>query len=319
MDSLARLIQEPRIPTPEECARALPNYLVCTPYWGAVDVDHLDSVLALRRLYPQLEQSRVTGCAYIDIARATLCQQALLGGYDGVFFIDHDIVFWPPDVPQTIEAAEREQCVVSGLYSMRRTGDRLIGTFDADVTHATFFEGGGLYPAPYSGLGFTAIPRRVLEDVGRDLPLLRTGFSEVKPMFALRCGDGWYSGEDISFFHRVKQAGHRLLVDTRPRLFHKGSYLYGVEDVQIAVPRARTLEAHLVPLSQSEENRPELIAAMAARFEGAGEGVRKIGGNSAQFAALLDGVNGRGEPKSPERAIWALQQLELEPLDQVAE
>jgi hypothetical protein len=258
----------------EECARALPNYLVCTPYWGAVDSDHLDSVLALRKLYPSLKSHRITGCAYIDIARATLCREAETGGFDGVFFIDHDITFWPPDVPMVIEAAEREQCCVSGIYSMRSTGDRMIGCFDPSVKRAVCFEGGGLYPAPYSGLGFTAIPRKVLEDVGRDLPLVKTGFSECRPMFALRIGDGWYSGEDISFFHRVKQAGHRLLVDTRPRLFHKGSYLYGLEDVQIGVPRARSLELELVPLDEGTE-RPRMVAAGAEQFEGAGPGVRR--------------------------------------------
>ncbi len=274
LEQLARLVGEPPIPSAEECARVLPNYLVCTPYWGAIDVDHLDSVLALRKLYPKLSHHRITGCAYIDIARATLCREVETGGFDGVFFIDHDITFWPPDVPMVIETAEREGCCVSGIYSMRSTGDRMIGCFDVSVKEATCFEGGGLYPAPYSGLGFTAIPRKVLEDVGRDLPLVKTGFSECRPMFALRVGDGWYSGEDISFFHRVKQAGHRLLVDTRPRLFHKGPYLYGLEDVQIAVPRARSLHLQLVPLDEGKA-KPPMVAASAEQFEGAGPGVAR--------------------------------------------
>lgn len=318
IDELARLIQKPKIPTAEECARALPNYLVCTPYWGAVDMDHLDSVMAMRRLYPQLKSYRIQGCSYIDIARATLCRQVEVGGYDGIMFIDHDVVFWPPDVPQLIETAEAEACVVSGIYSMRTTGDRMIGCFDASVKKVRCFEGGGLYPAPYSGLGFTAIPRKVLDDVGRDLPLLKTGFSECRPMFALRCeaSDGWYSGEDISFFHRVKQAGHRLLCDTRPRLFHKGTYMYGLEDVQIAVPRARTLDLQLVPLD-GENERPGLYAADAGRFVGSwsdntsGEGAQRSGGPREEFARMLSGPHGRGDPLSPERTVWALQQLEL--------
>jgi hypothetical protein len=309
---LARLVGEPKIPTAEECARALPNYLVCTPYWGAIGVNHLDSVLAMRQLYPSLKCHRITGCAYIDIARATLCREAEMGGFDGVMFIDHDITFWPPDVPQLIETAEREQCCVSGIYSMRKTGDRMIGCFDPSVKRAVCFEGGGLYPAPYSGLGFTAIPRKVLEDVGRNLPLVKTGFSVCRPMFSLRCGvpdvaelveamwragihsngmpldemrakvlaiaaeqaAGWYSGEDISFFHRVQRAGHRLLVDTRPRLFHEGSYLYGLEDVQVGVPRAKSLELELVPLDESND-RPAMVAASADQFEGAGPGVQR--------------------------------------------
>lgn len=315
IENLRRLIQEPRVPTAEECARELPNYLVCTPYWGNMDLDHLDSMLALRRLYPGLQCHRVSGCAYIDIARATLCRVVETGGYAGIMFIDHDIVFWPPDVPALIETAEAEQCVVSGVYCMRASGDRMIGCFDASVKQVIYGEGGGLYPAPYSGLGFTAIPRKVLEDVGRDLEVVKTGFSEVRPMFALRVGDGWYSGEDISFFHRVKQAGHRLLVDTRPRLFHKGSYLYGIENVQIVVPRARTLKIDLVPLGRDEggngetTGRPPLVAADAFRFEDAGDGVQRSGGTREHFAQCLTGPQGAGDPLSPERASWALEQI----------
>ena len=288
IDQLRRLVQGPPVPTAEECARPLPNYLICTPYWGQMNIDHLDSVLALSRLYPQLKRHRITGCAYIDVARATLCREAERGGFDGVFFIDHDIVFWPPDVPMLIEAAEREQCVVSAIYSMRETGNRMIGCFDPSVKKVTCFEGGGLYPAPYSGLGFTAIPRRVLEDVGRDLPLLRTGFSECRAMFALRTQDGWYSGEDISFFARVKEAGHRLLVDTRPRLFHAGGYMYGLEDVQVAVPRARSLELDLVPLDDGNGGKPAMVAAGGAMFEGvSGPSVQSHGHRIRARRALL--------------------------------
>lgn len=279
LEALAALLRHAPGDSAVEGARELPNYLVCTPYWGNVDQDHLDSMLALGELYPSLRRHRVSGCAYIDIARATLCRVAELGGFAGVMFIDHDIVFWPPDVAQLIEAAEREQTVVSGIYGMRTTGDRMIGCFDASVKQAVCFEGGGLYKSPWSGLGFTAIPRAVLEAVGRDLPVVKTGFSEVRPMFALRVADGWYSGEDISFFHRVQQAGFQPLVDTRPRLFHKGTYLYGLEDVQVAVPRGRTLELDLVPLSVDESGRtvgrPPMVAAAAEQFEGAGPGVQR--------------------------------------------
>jgi hypothetical protein len=240
------------------------------------------------------------------MARAALARIVEVHGHQGLMFIDHDILFDPDDVVELCVTAEREQCVVSGIYCMRATGDRIIGCFDASVDKAVCFEGGGLYPGPWSGLGFTAIPRKVLEDVGRDLPRLKTGFFEdVLPMFELRSlGDmtlmrkalvqqieritnygamtagarrellatleehcpadhGWYSGEDISFFHRVKRAGHRLLIDTRPRLGHKGSYVYGLEDAQIAVPRARTLELTLV----RKEDAP-LVPATAEGFYG---------------------------------------------------
>ena len=279
------------------------DYAICTPYYGALDIDHADCMNVLQQRY-KFTRYRVQGCAYIDQARAALCRMVEANGHAGMLFVDHDIIFDPDDAAEIIATAEREQCVVSGVYCMRATGDRIIGRFEATVKEVVCFDGGGLYPGPWSGLGFTAIPRRILDDVARPLPRLRTGwFEEVAPMFALRTmadawplrraieelmgsddfyvsarfqhalsvvlekhcprDYGWYSGEDISFFHRLAEAGHRLLLDTRPRLWHKGSYMYGLEDRQIAVPRARTLKLELC-----EVEDPPLVPAGAGHFEG---------------------------------------------------
>lgn len=291
------------------------DYAVCVPYHGQRDGDHLDCMNALGKRHG-LPGYRLIGCSYIDLARAALARIVEKQGHKGLVFIDHDIVFDPDDVIALIEAAEREQCVVSGVYSMRATADRLIGCFAPEVKEVTFFRNGGLYPGVFSGLGFTAIPMRILDDVGRNMPRLKTGFIDgVRPMFALRSHadtaplleelehllatwkepPGWlessigswhtlrdivdrhaidehYSGEDTSFFHRLSKAGHRLLLDTRPRLYHKGSYFYGVEDGQIAVPRARQLNVTLKP-------RPEAppVAASAEQFEGFEQPIGALG------------------------------------------
>ena len=285
----------------------LPRYLVATPYWGALDAEHFDCVLAMRKMFPQLSRQgyQVRGCAYIDIARATAAAAALKNGYEGLFFIDHDIIFDPRDVVGLMREAERHQTVCYGLYGMRSSGKRMIGAFAEGVTRAECFADGGLYPGQDGGLGFAAIPRVVLEAVGRDMLELQTGFSKVKPLFALRAGfpdwpelfdalakkgliggtdwhraqvleaitelaAGWYAGEDISFFHRVRRAGFVPLVDTRPRLGHKGSYKYGLEDVQICVPRAESLTLNLVALDGDPDDPVEQqkLYAAASQFEG---------------------------------------------------
>lgn len=294
---------------PEEISpEGVPRYLVATPYWGALDVEHLDCVMRFRALYPEpiVRKYRVTGCAYIDIARATAAAAALDGDFEGLFFIDHDIIFDPRDAVALMRQAHRLQTVVYSLYSMRTPGRRAIGEFDPSVEQAVFFEGGGLYPGRYGGLGFAAIPRQVLLDVGRDMPELTTGFGKVKPLFALRSGvpdwpelfevllhagllneqhnsvtelraamgklcasfsEGWYAGEDISFFHRVVRAGYKPMIDTRPRIWHKGSYKYGLEDVQVVVPRGDILE---LTLNRTAEVDPaqDLVGACAEQFEG---------------------------------------------------
>ena len=286
----------------------VPRYLVATPYYGAADMQHLNCYASLRQLYPELQGCgyRVMGCAYIDIARAVAAQQALEKGFAGLFFIDHDIIFDPREVVGMIRAAEQHQTAVYGLYGMRASGKRMIGALDDSLAEVTCFVGGGLYPGKDGGLGFAAIPRAVLEAVGREMPLLETGFAKVKPLFALRagvpdCGElweklvnrgmfepgdqrsrallfeaaremsgDWYSGEDISFWHRVRRAGFKVLCDTRPRLGHKGSYVYGLEDVQIVVPRAESLKIELVHITDPDDpaQQQKLHAAAARQFEG---------------------------------------------------
>ena len=311
----------------------VPRYLIATPYWGAIDPDHLDCVVSMLRLYPELGQRqqryRVKGCAYIDIARATAAQFAIDGGYDGLFFIDHDIVFDPRDVIALMREAEREQTIVYAAYSMRRGGDRMIGTFHESVKHATFFRGGGLYPGKDGGLGFAAIPRRVLEAVGNGLPLLRTGFSRVRPLFALGSGfadwpdlyarleregmltltgelgreefaaiveqvsGGWYSGEDIAFFARAARVGFAPLLDTRPKLGHVGSYRYGLEDVQIVVPRGETLDVTIV-------HCPDVDAPVAQQLLAAGAPPARVPDAPGPL------VSGVGEPAERQAARDAL-------------
>jgi len=263
---------------------SLPDYAVCTPYWGALDVEHHDCKAWLRRAMPTIRQYRITGCAYIDMARSALVRLVELGGHRGLVFVDHDILFQPADVAGLITAAEETGAVVSGVYCMRKSGDRLIGGFGAwrdgsPVQRATFFDGGGLYPAAYSGLGFTAIPWRVIERVVEHFGMRRIGLpiAESKgdqdtgavdrgwPLFALDTSGDYYMGEDVSFCARVKAAGCDVLLDTRAKLYHKGSYRYGIEDANVVVPRASRLDVELC------RQAPPLVAADAEKYEGLSE------------------------------------------------
>jgi hypothetical protein len=245
------------------------KFALCIPSFGTLDADQQVTVLQLERAGMTI--FRIHDCPWIDMARSWLAEKALAAG-KGVFFLDHDIQFHPNDVLRLCAQAEnddRDDRVVAGIYCMRKSGKNLIGSFDLPPGPLTFFDGGGTFPAFYSGLGFAAIPKSVLE--GIELPSLwvhELGRS-VRPWFALDCSTGFYAGEDVSFCNRVhdltvkqREAAEatgelewemthsgrpaRVFIDTRPRLAHRGVYDYGLEDAGCVVPRYRSLELTMV-------------------------------------------------------------------------
>jgi hypothetical protein len=85
------------------------------------------------------------------------------------------------------------------------------------------------------------------------LPRLTTGLNDapVVPFFShlqriMEMADpqmeGTYFGEDVSFCVRCHEADLPVQVETRARVFHKGMYHYGIEDVGMQVPWCDRLE-----------------------------------------------------------------------------
>lgn len=247
------------------------NYAFCVPTFGALDLHQQDALWQLEKAGCTILEYR--NCPYIDQARSYLTDVALEMGHDGVFFIDHDIIFIPADALALIEEAEERQDVVSAVYCMRKTAHALIGAFAVPLGSTVgFFDDGDVYPAIYSGLGFTAIPKAVFSALDAQLPRIYSPLCRraMRPYYALDVNNSFYSGEDASFCARVQgltikmTAGsananghdwdvqhspehaltpHRVWLDTSVRIFHRGSYDYGIEDHSIAVPRYAHLKS----------------------------------------------------------------------------
>jgi len=136
------------------------------------------------------------------------------------------------------------------------------------VTAAVATDGTPLDPSRAAALFDTLIPE--LRD--EDLPRLTSGISEapVVPFFSLVQRKGYYYGEDVSFCLRSHLAGIPVLLDSRRRVYHKGQYCYGLEDVGMEVPYCQTLEVVDTPspkagralFSKSEEVRAALAEAL---------------------------------------------------------
>jgi hypothetical protein len=258
------------------------NYAFCVPCFGGLDHHQQDALWNLEIAGCTVIELR--DCPYIDQARSWLTKKALELGCDGVFFIDHDIIFIPRDALDMIEKAEELQDVVSAVYCMRKTAHSLIGATHPEAgTEIGFFELGQLYRALYSGLGFSAIPKAVIHALDEKLPKLFSSYlnEELTPYYALDVNGTFYSGEDASFCARVQgltvkmvpgsanpnghdweldpspekaMTSHKVWLDTSRRIFHRGSYDYGIEDHSFSVPRYAKLKGQLVG-SRSEVKR----------------------------------------------------------------
>ena len=277
------------------------NYAFCVPTFGGLDHHQQDALWNLELAGCTTIEYR--DCPYIDQARSYLTKLALDTGHDGIFFIDHDIMFRPIDALEMISEAEAKQDVVSAVYCMRKTAHSLIGATAVEVgTEVTFFDGGGLVPALYSGLGFSAIPKEVINALDGQLPQLYSTYlkAHVRPYYALDVNCSFYSGEDASFCARVQGltikmiAGsanpnghdwdltpeaskaltrHKVWLDTRPRIYHRGSYDYGIEDHSIAVPRYGSIKATLV--ASRAELRRFLASEMSLKAREHSQGVNE--------------------------------------------
>lgn len=261
------------------------QFALCVPSFGALDHDQQNAIAELERI--GMVVFGLHDCPWIDQARSWLTERALSVGR-GVFFLDHDIIFSANDVLWHCQHALERNAVVAAAYCMRHSGKNIIGSLDVKPGPMKFFKGGGIVPAFYSGLGFAAIPRSVLEDI--ELPALTSlalargiGWGEkIRPWYALDCSTGFYAGEDVSFCNRVhdltvqmkeRDAGFepewemthsgrpaRVFIDTRTRIMHRGSYDYGIEDAGIVVPRIEEMETVLC--GSRKEAREILVNAL---------------------------------------------------------
>jgi len=188
------------------------------------------------------------GCIHIDVARSLLSTTALDMGADIVVFIDHDMAFEPLDVERLADEARGTRGIVAGLYSQRKIGAGIVGSFSSDTSEAIFFEGGGLYESEGCvGMGFTAIHREVFEklDPLEQFARVQSQEGSLRPYFQKFAVGGYWLKEDASFCHMARLSGSKVHVDTRIRLKHLGEHWYRIEDCQSRPADLPTLKVRL--------------------------------------------------------------------------
>ena len=187
---------------------------------------------------------RFAAIVAIDRTRADAATSALADGAEALMWIDSDVTF---TVEEVRALAGLGAPLASGLYPKKGVRD-FAAHFGPEVTEIGVGVSGGLYDARYVGAGFLYTERVVFDDIRRrfGLPTCNTRFGAATVPYFLPMviadpdgppGSYWYLGEDFAFCERARQAGHRIVVDTRLRLGHIGHYVYGWEDAGQQITR----------------------------------------------------------------------------------
>lgn len=212
--------------------------IVLKPTYGAEDRDHGRCKRALEKTGTAIME--LEDCPYIDMARAGLVANAYdaIPDFDVVLWLDHDIIFRADDLIKLAEHCHSGPYDILGaMYSMRRPKFTTIGRPAAHIKEATFYEP-GLIDAAFTGLGMTAVKRRVFDRLKETLPYVEcpTVGRHVWPFFSHLIDDKSYLGEDISFCYRAIAQGFTVGIDCEFRILHRGRYDYALEDCGLAVP-----------------------------------------------------------------------------------
>lgn len=211
---------------------------ICVPYFGGKDWEH-DQLIDQAEAAGYMVE-RLHNYPYIDQARCLLAERALRRGAEVVFFIDHDMIFDVEDILSMSAEAHAREAVVSGLYLTRKIGGTAVVRLNPVPESILCFKAGDLYPCSLLPGGFTAIPRAVFEKVPVRKARLGDGKTIVRLWFyneVMESSEGTedeplnlWGGEDMAFSKRCREAGVPLFVDTRPRVFHKGTHKFALED-----------------------------------------------------------------------------------------
>jgi len=171
------------------------------------------------------------GSSLIYDARNKLAKDAIKADTDWILWLDSDMVV-PPDVLERLlkTAEENEADIVSGLY-FRRAAPFSPVAFDTIkideeqgiTTEVVNFEGHelkGVYEVDAVGFGCVLTSTQVVFEM---LATYKDCFSPLGK-----------SGEDISFCHRAKQLGFKILLDCDIKCGHVG-HIVVTEDIYKAM------------------------------------------------------------------------------------
>jgi len=187
------------------------------------------------------------GVTSIDQIRSQMATDALKAGFEELFWIDDDVLFDPDDVDRM---REHDLPIVGGVYPWKGKPQLAVHWLEGTKS-IVLGTSGGIVEVKYAATGFLLTRAEVYEKLRRTTfctPGQPTHCREVvgqfdrmmypffQPMVLEDGAVDRYLAEDWAFFHRARDSGFKVHVDTRIRLYHVGRYAYSWEDL---APRDR--------------------------------------------------------------------------------
>lgn len=214
-------------PDPKAC-------VILVPVAGSIQPDCESALQVLER--QGYAVWRVRGYSAIDQGRNQLATDALGQGFAETFWIDDDVAFDPTDVDR-IRCFNLPLC--AGVYPKKGKRELALHVLPG-TAKLVFGKKGCVTEVKYTATGFLHVRREVYESIQQrlELPTCNAGFgSPMIPFFHPMIVDTdkgpWYLAEDYSFCERARRCGFQIMVDTRVRLWHVGTYKYSWEDAGI--------------------------------------------------------------------------------------
>lgn len=161
------------------------------------------------------------GCTDVVMSRNYVVREFLTLDSQKLFWIDSDMV-WEPDLFFRFLALSTVEDVVCATYRDRRKGV-FHAQIPADPKHGQF----GMVECTGSGLGFTVVDRKVIDELDAKYPKKRDPMDEtmVPQVFQTGLTPDVLDTEDFAFFDRVRQTGRTVWLYPDATLGHLGEQM----------------------------------------------------------------------------------------------
>lgn len=182
----------------------------------------ISSILRMGQTGIKYEIAMLNSGTLLDASRNELTQTFLESDCDIMVCLDSDMV-WSWDSLQRLLAFSAIYPVVTGAYQCKMDQPKFIVEIEDFQPNEH-----GLLPINHIGMGFVAIQKSVFEELKPITEIYThhvTG-QEFYAFFRFAIENGKYIGEDVYFFHKLKEVGIQAMLDPHIELGHVGTKVY---------------------------------------------------------------------------------------------